>query len=125
MTCVVSIHRIGGEFAGAGFVVAENLILTCAHVVNIALKRPEWEKGRPNKAAVEVRFAGAPSTMIRATVDEHADAWSKPPAEDAEGADLCVLKLQEPLPAGVSIGRLDRDRFSKFSNPFGATARGY
>jgi V8-like Glu-specific endopeptidase len=47
MTCVVSIHEAGGTLAGTGIIVAPDLVLTCAHVVNDAMKRTGDEPARP------------------------------------------------------------------------------
>jgi hypothetical protein len=112
MTCVASIHGAGGTLAGSGIIVAPDLVLTCAHVVNAAMKRTSDDPARPPAdRELEVRFAGAPKAKLSATVDLGPDAWAGPPAKRAEGADLCLLKLRGQLPAGASIGQVQPTRF--------------
>jgi tetratricopeptide (TPR) repeat protein len=107
MSCIISAHELGGKLAGTGVIVAEDLVLTCAHVVNIALRRRGEEQARPaGDQEIEIRFAGAPKTKLRATIDAGPDAWSGPPASRAKGADLCLLQLRGILPEGTSVGRL-------------------
>jgi tetratricopeptide (TPR) repeat protein len=112
MTCVVSVHSLRGKLAGAGVIVAHDLVLTCAHVVNRALRRADGTQTRPaDDCDFEIRFESAPGVTRRARIEAAPDAWSAPPASRAPGADLCILKLREPLPEGVNIGRLADLRF--------------
>ncbi len=74
-----------GKMAGAGFLVAEKLAVTCAHVVEAAGSGPG--------AAISVRFYNRTETC-QATV--LADPW-RPPAEQ----DVAVLEFTGSLPGGV------------------------
>jgi hypothetical protein len=92
--------------AGAGLLVAPDLVLTCAHVVNAALKLASHNAGRP-RGAVAVRLHTFPSPISLATVDAGDDAWSDPPAHRAPGADLCLLRLKTPFPSTPAPRLLD------------------
>src|SRR5690242_6112753 len=84
---------------GAGILVEHDLVLTCAHVVNIALDRKIDACERPvGELAVKIH-AYADDSFI-AKVDPGEDAWSDPPATKRFGADLCLLRLSSP-PQGV------------------------
>src|SRR5262245_43696461 len=99
MYSVASVFSMDGTLAGAGVLVAPDLVLTCAHVVNVALNRPKDGPGRPpSDKPVKVRFEAAPTEVSTATIDDAADAWSDPPADRAAGADLCLLRLKLPKP---------------------------
>jgi PAS domain S-box-containing protein len=94
--------------AGVGFVVGERQIVTCAHVVNIALGRElrAREKPSPDKD-IQVFFPmlgnaeGAPVRVCRVA------AWQPPPQPELPGADVAGLLLTgEGLPAGAAPARL-------------------
>src|SRR2546422_715774 len=88
---------------GAGILVERNLVLTCAHVVNVALGRAESETWRPT-GKVSVGFLDAPSLSLKASVDQEDDAWI-PPSSTQPGADLCLLRLTSNAPAEVKIAK--------------------
>jgi WD40 repeat protein len=96
----VAVARIEGpksETAGSGFLVGEDLVLTCAHVVEGA----DAEVGDEVRLSFP-RAAGAPMTTGRVLTD----GWSPP-----EGEDIAVIRLAStpdglrPLPLGKSEGR--------------------
>ena len=113
MTCIVSVHDLRGKLAGTGILVAQDLVLTCAHVVNNALDgRRIDEQARPDaNAEVEIRFQAARDVTCRAKIDSGSDAWSAPPANRDRGADLCILKLLEVAPETTTIARLRPSKF--------------
>jgi CheY-like chemotaxis protein len=92
-----SITRIctaDGEVVGAGFLVGERLVLTCAHVVNIALGLPQDAQNLP-KTDVQVDFPlVAPGQLLSACVNR----WQ--PAADVAGLKL----TQAPPPGTRSVG---------------------
>ncbi|WP_372350821.1 hypothetical protein [Streptomyces sp. KL116D] len=57
-----TVHSPGaGAGLGAGLIVADGFVLTCAHVVNAALQRPKLAAARPSAQAmlqVTVSFPG-------------------------------------------------------------------
>ena len=58
MSSVVSIHTLQGKVVGSGVIVADDLILTCAHVVNAALGRQREKENPPG--AEEAEDKGGP-----------------------------------------------------------------
>ena len=59
---------------GAGIVVDSDLVLTCAHVVNLAIGRPIHESSRP-WLDVQVAMNFSSSDNLSASIDDAADAW--------------------------------------------------
>ncbi|MGW4021582.1 nSTAND1 domain-containing NTPase [Streptomyces sp. NPDC005009] len=82
------VYASDGEVVGAAFLVAEDVLCTCAHVVARALGLPGTGSEEPPDAAVEFDFpllAGRP--RARATVE----SWR------TGGADVALLRLDEPV----------------------------
>jgi hypothetical protein len=77
--------------AGSGLLLTDDLVLTCAHVVNVALNLPMASTAHPVRG-VQVRLHVNPSEPFVATVDEGPDAWI-PYNEQKPGTDLCLLHL--------------------------------
>ena len=92
---IVRIHTVDGKTVGAGFLVTERQVLTCAHVVTAALDLPDDTTERP-QAEVHLDFPlVAPEHILIARVSH----WR--PA-----IDITVLELSSDLPAGVRPVRL-------------------
>lgn len=85
-------HHETGKRVGAGFLVGEDLVLTCAHVANSALGRSAGQLGPPQHP-VSVSLHTQPLDVLAASVAGGPDAWSDPPASARLGADLCLLQL--------------------------------
>ncbi|MFF3907149.1 trypsin-like peptidase domain-containing protein [Streptomyces sp. NPDC001848] len=85
----VSGARVGT--VGAGFVIASDLVLTCAHVVADALGLPRGDTPTPG-AEVLVELVLAGGARSRATI-EH---WV--PMRDDGTGDIAVLRMRTPLP---------------------------
>ncbi|MGD0243387.1 MAG: serine protease, partial [Streptosporangiaceae bacterium] len=95
----------GGRPAGAGALVTERHVVTCAHVVNVALGLDPRQQRQPD-GPVTLDFPladGAPTLM--ATVAR----WLPPPRAGAAGEDIAGLVLDEALPAGTATARLAVD----------------
>jgi hypothetical protein len=98
-----------GRAAGIGFVVGEQQIVTCAHVVNTALGRDEHFQNAPRpEERVQIDFPlldeGAGSTRRECRVDQ----WTAPPSQGISGggdvAGLVVVGAE--LPHGAGPARL-------------------
>lgn len=100
---VVIYRSDSNDCVGAGVLVAPELILTCAHVVNLACGREPGATGRPD-GEISLRFHSSRETLLAATVATDAQSWTDPPAWRAEGADLCLLQLCSRPPGSASPG---------------------
>ncbi|MVO88596.1 response regulator [Streptomyces sp. p1417] len=98
-----------GAPVGVGFVVGDKEIVTCAHVVNVALGRQKGcAEQPPGDARVQVEFVllgdaeGAPLRHCRI------GSWDPPPADGAPGRDVAGLVLVggDTLPVSAGAARL-------------------
>ena len=104
---VVRILGPGGRPAGAGALVAARRILTCAHVVNLALGRDPGSREQPAEAVtVDFPFA-APGLAARGGLGYQATVgfWLPPPRDGALGADVAGLFLTDADAAELRRGR--------------------
>jgi hypothetical protein len=101
--CLVAISVKGkAKPVGAGFLIGDRLVATCAHVVNAALERGGDRAERPRASdRILVRFRKVGAKPLLARVAESDDAWSPPPARRELGADFCLLMLEGDLPESV------------------------
>ena len=83
---ILCIFKPDGRIVGTGFLAAENLVVTCAHVVR--------EAGGGPGERVQLAFQTG-GEHIQATV--RADTWSTPEAQD-----IAILTLESQLPKGVA-----------------------
>lgn len=81
---VVRILRPDGETVGTGFLVSEELVVTCAHVVVAACKVG---------SQVTIVFHHT-SGQVAADVDPKY-------LQDAKDEDIAILKIRDPLPEGI------------------------
>ncbi len=84
---------------GAGFVVTAEHMVTCAHVINTALGRDEKDSRLPD-VPIFLDFLGTDSPLTEAGVLHWFPVRDN--SESNELEDIAVLKLIDPLPAGVS-----------------------
>ena len=108
-TAVVRLIRLSDGrriVAGMGVLVGQLEVVTCAHVVNIAIGRNnKWEQSRPDdKTAVLVEFPLLPGVPARFA---HVDAWIPPPEKGTGDGDIAGLTLNESAPAGATPARLE------------------
>ena len=91
---------------GVGFLVAERHVLTCAHVVNLALGRDRRAQDPPSEQdLVDLEFPLADDAFCRARVQQ----WMPPPPSGirgSEGADIAGLVIVKGKPPGVAPARL-------------------
>lgn len=106
---VVAVRRTGTEApVGVGFLVTERHIITCAHVINVALGRNQQAQDMPGpNITVEVTFPilgdaeGAPVRGCRVT------KWVPPFQSELYGGDICCLVVVgEGIPSGAAPARL-------------------
>ncbi|MFI0940253.1 trypsin-like peptidase domain-containing protein [Streptomyces sp. NPDC021020] len=96
---------LDGTLVGAGVVVAEGVVLTCAHVVNSALGRDRLaaaEPGDADLAAVALVLPSAGSGRHRPTLVR----WDAPRASARSGVwdgDLALLRLPADAPAVAPV----------------------
>ncbi|MFD7451808.1 trypsin-like peptidase domain-containing protein [Kitasatospora sp. NPDC059827] len=90
-----------GEPVGVGFLVAEDLVLTCAHVVSTALGLPGGEMP-PDGAQLVLDAALLPAMPEREPMSGTARVRVWGPAQPA-AADVAVLALEAPLPSARPI----------------------
>jgi hypothetical protein len=99
--CVVRIRRTTGEVVGAGFLVGEKHILTCAHVVAAALGIAQDHVDQPEDS-VQLDFPLlAPGKKLTAQVV----VW-QPPRPSGHGGDIAGLELDALPPPEASPARL-------------------
>jgi hypothetical protein len=106
----VRVLKMGSDLtAGIGFLVTERHIITCAHVVNVALDRDPREQSKPEGSVrVQIEFPklggadGAPSRVCEVL------AWVPPPRSGASaGEDIAGLVLARgDLPEKARPARL-------------------
>ena len=109
MSWSVRVHG-GGRIAGAGVLLSGGYVLTCAHVVNAALGRPDDTADFPEQD-VELQFPGLAGAGVR-----HArvvsGGWH--PIEADQRGDIAVLHLTGGAPedAAPAVLRARTDRYT-------------
>src|SRR5713101_1731015 len=96
---LVRIRTVDGRVVGAGFLVGERQILTCAHVVSQALGLTHYPVDSPREAVTLDFPLIPPRTLCSARVV----LWC-PPLLDGRG-DIAGLELQGEPPAGAEVVR--------------------
>ncbi|MFD3484845.1 trypsin-like peptidase domain-containing protein [Streptomyces sp. NPDC058665] len=105
-SAVVRVTGPHGALSGAGFLIAEDLVLTCAHVVSDALDRPRDETV-PTGAVVNVelplaeRREGGGPEVWPAEVEQ----WV--PIRAGHAGDIAVLRLREAIPSARPLPMAD------------------
>ncbi|MFF0627456.1 trypsin-like peptidase domain-containing protein [Streptomyces sp. NPDC004296] len=97
---VVRVVDGAGRPAGAGFLTADNAVVTCAHVVAAALGLPETTAERPDEPLWLDFPLARPGQLYEARVA----AWV--PTRDDESGDMAVLTLRTEPPAGAALAQL-------------------
>lgn len=107
---IVKVRRgTSGEAIGVGFVVGDAQVVTCAHVVNVALGRQKPDRSKPPEdARIQVEFVllgdaeGGPVRNFRVS------AWDPPAATGLEGRDVAGLTIVggDELPSRAGPARL-------------------
>lgn len=99
---VVRVKSPDGEPVGGGFLVAPDLVLTCAHVVSDALRRPREDVvAAGTELHVDLPFASGAGTAQL----EH---WV--PVRPDQTGDIAVLRLRAPIPGAHPVHMADTER---------------
>jgi WD40 repeat protein len=98
------VRRAGGGVAGAGVLIDQRHVLTCAHVVDQALGRGGQDQQLPPAGEVEVDFVESQAGPLGAWVVE--GGWV--PVGLDGGGDVAVLKLTTEAPADARPAVLRR-----------------
>lgn len=97
---VARIAAADGRHVGMGILIEGNRVLTCAHVVNIAVGRGKRDQPQfPEEASVDVSFPLAGERLYRGRVV----AW-KPPG--VGNPDAALIALEGPPPEDVGVATL-------------------
>ncbi len=93
---VVRLYHANGNVVGAGFLVAESYVLTCAHVVAAALSLSENTEAIPDQSVQLDLPLLAPGQKVEASV-----VFWLPVSKTAFSEDMAVLKLLASAPANA------------------------
>ncbi|WNF31066.1 trypsin-like peptidase domain-containing protein [Streptomyces sp. C11-1] len=104
---VVRVRGRDGMVAGAGFLVTDDLVLTCAHVVSDALDRPREEAVESGaEVAIDLPLAGdAGGSYDGGDRIAEVRRWI-PVAPDRTG-DMALLQLGDPIPGARPLPLAD------------------
>ncbi|MEV8508331.1 metallophosphoesterase [Actinoplanes sp. NPDC051475] len=96
---IVCVVGATGQSVGMGVLLGERRVLTCAHVVNAALQRPERAQ-QPPTDVVSVGFPllGDHSSDV---VEARVERWVPPSSDRSAGDDIALLTLLTGPPAGA------------------------
>ncbi|WP_375472497.1 trypsin-like peptidase domain-containing protein [uncultured Nostoc sp.] len=103
---IVRIYSNSGKVIGAGFLVSQKYILTCAHVVADALGLPRKTTQMPD-AEITLDF---PLVAAQQYLKAKVVFW-KPVNPDAEAEDIAGLELENSLPGSQSAPLITSDDF--------------
>ena len=93
--------RDGPVPAGAGFLVTDRHVLTCAHVVNVCTGVQARSLVKPTQK-VKVAFLADASVELLASVNR-VEHWLPPlPSGAKTASDMAILTLEKPAPAGTA-----------------------
>ena len=97
---IVTLLTAEGQPAGMGFLAGADQIVTCAHVVNVALGRDPRSQEMPTQSVTaEFPLLGGGT----AGVDAWVERWLAPPRAGAAGDDIAGLRLDGgELPEGAA-----------------------
>ena len=108
---IARLFASNGAVVGAGFLVADNQVLTCAHVVALALNVDASSAVVP-AGAIRLDF---PLVALGEERAAHVLSWHQ--TQPGGGGDIAVLQLENPPPADASGTRLVTDE-SLWGHPF-------
>ncbi|ATL31448.1 serine protease [Streptomyces formicae] len=105
---VVRIRGRDGAIGGAGFLVAPDLVITCAHVVSDALDLPrDAPVGTGAEVAVELPLADGAASGRNAVGGVTAAVRRWVPVNGDQSGDVALLELRGPLPGARPVPMAD------------------
>ncbi|NEO61215.1 MAG: trypsin-like serine protease [Moorea sp. SIO4G2] len=103
---IARIRQAKGRVVGAGFLVSDQHILTCAHVVNAALGKQLNTPDQPNQE-IDLDFPlVASGNTLRGRVVRWIPVQRSSDILPETGADIALLELESTLPEGTQPVRL-------------------
>ncbi|MFI7236405.1 trypsin-like peptidase domain-containing protein [Streptomyces cyaneofuscatus] len=107
VAAVVRVKGRDGVIAGAGFLVTDDLVLTCAHVVSDALGRPREEAVEAGaEVIVDLPLAGGTGGAYDGG-DRTAEVRRWIRVEPDRTGDMALLRLPEPIPGARPLPLAD------------------
>ncbi|WP_432187191.1 serine protease [Streptomyces sp. Tue6028] len=97
ISAVVRIKGADGAIGGAGFLIAADLVLTCAHVVSDALDRPREDTVKGGtEITVDVALAANADGIDGGDHSAEVQRWI--PIRPDQTGDIALLRLRNPIP---------------------------
>ncbi|TWF77075.1 trypsin-like peptidase [Pseudonocardia hierapolitana] len=104
---IVRVLDPAGEPVGAGFVIGEDLVATCAHVAAAAVRADPYDAQPPSqRIALDLPLLIESDADVPARVSAEVARWI-PIAPEGTG-DIAVLRVRDPLPEGARMPPLRR-----------------
>ncbi len=113
---IVQICKAGGQIVGVGFAVTKRHILTCAHVVNVALNQKKEDHTQPSEeVTITFPFLNEASTTAKIVY------WKPPQSARIVEEDIAGLELTAPVfnlkPVHIGDFREAGSKFTAFGYP--------
>ncbi|MGW7197654.1 nSTAND1 domain-containing NTPase [Streptomyces chryseus] len=106
VAAVVRVKGPDGAIGGAGFLIAADLVLTCAHVVSDALDRPREDTVEAGtEVTVDVPLAGNADGVDGG--DHRAEVQHWMPIRPDQTGDIAVLRLRNRIPGARPLPMAD------------------
>ncbi|MGW6602604.1 nSTAND1 domain-containing NTPase [Streptomyces sp. NPDC055036] len=109
VSAVVRVKGPDGAIGGAGFLIAPDMVLTCAHVVSDALDRPREDSVEAGtEVTVDVPLAGNADGVDGGDHGAEVQRWI--PIRPDQTGDIAVLRLRSRIPGARPLPMIDPRR---------------
>ncbi|SDP67161.1 AAA ATPase domain-containing protein [Actinopolyspora xinjiangensis] len=106
VSAVVRVKGSDGAIGGAGFLIASDLVLTCAHVVSDALDRPRQDTVEAGaEVTVDVPLANNADGVDGSDYSAEVRHWI--PIRPDQTGDIAVLRLRNPISGSRPLPMID------------------